>query len=549
MTTTAETYRILLVDDEPLFRLALRTLLSESGLPLHIVGEASDGREAMKWVRSHPELDIVIVDMKMPGVSGIDFLRELYGEPAADAQPSQPVSIVLSAYQDYALVRQAFVLGAFDYIVKVDLDKSHVVPVLEKAIRKIDSRKIRLPLQNGMETGEKDILLRRVLEEDDPKALEALSESFVSQPGQNRALVVIRTDVRRDGPPERGGVIRQTLEQTLQAEGMPAEIVRMRDSEYAALMEFGQNRSFLYCRNRLNELMTTVRQRLLRFANVSVSAGATGPHTGRTWADLYREANRLAAFLFFCGYGKVFFPEAAKAHDLGRTATEAEEAEFAASGKAVLQALADPNPDEWKRKFGEWRNRGVPWRDEEKVRARFTDFVWEIGVLLHHRERRWDQLEEPYPNPFLLLQQCDTLQQLWDELEELLGRVHTLIHESRGQGNHILQKAKAYIEKHYGDGITLTLISKMVGVSESHLSKLFVKETGENFIDYLTKIRIRQAIEWMKTDMKLYEIAEKVGYLNPEHFSRVFKKTMGMSPAQYREQLESQQKISRNQQK
>ncbi|MFH5183893.1 helix-turn-helix transcriptional regulator [Paenibacillus sp. TAB 01] len=84
------------------------------------------------------------------------------------------------------------------------------------------------------------------------------------------------------------------------------------------------------------------------------------------------------------------------------------------------------------------------------------------------------------------------------------------------------------------------MLAHWVGVSESHLSKMFVKEAGEKFIDYLTRIRIQKAKELMGTGMKLYEISERVGYPNPEHFSRVFKKEAGLSPAQYRDRMESQ---------
>ncbi|WP_270884970.1 helix-turn-helix transcriptional regulator [Paenibacillus aestuarii] len=72
-------------------------------------------------------------------------------------------------------------------------------------------------------------------------------------------------------------------------------------------------------------------------------------------------------------------------------------------------------------------------------------------------------------------------------------------------------------------------------MTESHLSKQFVKETGEHFIEHVTKLRINEAARLIESDMRMYEIALKVGYENPEHFSRVFKKYRGMSPQKYRD--------------
>lgn len=79
------------------------------------------------------------------------------------------------------------------------------------------------------------------------------------------------------------------------------------------------------------------------------------------------------------------------------------------------------------------------------------------------------------------------------------------------------------------------MIGEFVGLSESHFSRLFAKEMGENFIDYLTKIRITKAKElFVTTNLKVYEIAEKVGYTSAEHFSRIFKRYTGESPSNYK---------------
>jgi two-component system response regulator YesN len=77
----------------------------------------------------------------------------------------------------------------------------------------------------------------------------------------------------------------------------------------------------------------------------------------------------------------------------------------------------------------------------------------------------------------------------------------------------------------------------MVGVSESYLSKQFVKEVGCNFIHYLTKLRIEEAKQLLEQGIKNSDISERIGYLNHEHFSRIFKKMTGFSPKAYRESL------------
>ena len=84
--------------------------------------------------------------------------------------------------------------------------------------------------------------------------------------------------------------------------------------------------------------------------------------------------------------------------------------------------------------------------------------------------------------------------------------------------------------------ITLDEVSRQVNVSPYYFSKLFKEETGENFIDYLTSMRMDKAKELlMKTDKSMKEICGQVGYQDPNYFSRAFKKNVGITPTEYKE--------------
>jgi two-component system response regulator YesN len=100
----------------------------------------------------------------------------------------------------------------------------------------------------------------------------------------------------------------------------------------------------------------------------------------------------------------------------------------------------------------------------------------------------------------------------------------------------MIQDAKEYIHANYNDeGMSLNQVAAYVNVSPNHFSTVFRQETGENFIEYLTSVRLEHAKEMLRTtSRKTSEIGYEVGYKDPHYFSSLFKKVEGMTPKEYR---------------
>jgi len=98
----------------------------------------------------------------------------------------------------------------------------------------------------------------------------------------------------------------------------------------------------------------------------------------------------------------------------------------------------------------------------------------------------------------------------------------------------IIEKAKKYIDENYDQDISLEDIADYVYLHHAYFSRIFKEHVGENFSDYLTKVRIENAIRLLKENKyKTYEISEKIGYKSSKYFARVFKKVTGFTPREY----------------
>jgi two-component system response regulator YesN len=121
-------HSVLVVDDEPFVRLSLVSLHPDAE-GFDFAAEAGNGVEALAVLAARPEIDIVLLDLSMPVMDGLEVLRRLQAEPLA-----RPTAvIVLSAHDDYHLVRDAFKLGATDYLLKRELDAKTLRAALDKA--------------------------------------------------------------------------------------------------------------------------------------------------------------------------------------------------------------------------------------------------------------------------------------------------------------------------------------------------------------------------------------------------------------------------------
>ena len=116
--------KVLIVDDDTIIRITLRSLINWEELGFQIAADAIHGEAALQYLKNHT-VDLIISDMKMPVLDGIGLLE------AVSRFDVMPKVLVLSGYDDFKLVRDAFRLGACDYLLKADLNGELLKNMLE----------------------------------------------------------------------------------------------------------------------------------------------------------------------------------------------------------------------------------------------------------------------------------------------------------------------------------------------------------------------------------------------------------------------------------
>ena len=186
-------YRALLVDDERIVKLAIKSMIQWEALGLELAGTASNGTSALQMIeKSKP--DIIITDIKMPGMDGVELIRKLK-ELEFDGE-----ILVLSNYNDFELVREAMRYGAYDYVLKVTVKSEDFSKLLKDMLEKLEKKRGAGKNTNSAENTKRlvrDELLRQVFnpEKNDFAAeVRELSELYAINPEDAPVAFAFKAD-------------------------------------------------------------------------------------------------------------------------------------------------------------------------------------------------------------------------------------------------------------------------------------------------------------------------------------------------------------------
>lgn len=512
-------YTILIADDEEIERKALCLLLQKEFPEIAVVAVACNGTELVTMLQQH-QPDIAIVDVNMPGINGIDAIDLLR------ARGSNTHFIINTAYNDFAYVQRAVSLKIDAYILKPE-KRDTTIQTIRKLCRQIDTarennhsqQQIRELFSRVHSVLESEIMYSLFIGEPAQENFETYCEmhGVTFEAGAVAALIPV-VDNSRILSQEKAA-LRTVLDEELG--NSCAYLVSVTEANICLLL-FVKKRTLQDQRRWISDVLRVTISRIERTLNLSMRVGIGSIYTTfGQMADSYRES--LLALMMPAENGIAFYNS--------QNAVQGDEAEI------LVRLLREDNLQKIGTELSRMR---LPLQSGDGL----AEILWqEITKALKEEVDAIpgfsEQLERTASELKGLTDQTDPTPLLQDGLNRLseLISAQNAISESTYVG-----QALRYIADHYAEDISLDLVAEKIGISSFYLSRLFKAERGESFVEYLTSVRMKNAVRLAReTRLSIREIAARTGYASPTYFCRVFKRYTGSTIGELREQIRKKQ--------
>ncbi|WJE16291.1 response regulator transcription factor [Halobacillus sp. ACCC02827] len=502
-------YRVVIVDDEMLIRQGIINYIDWESQGFRIVGEASNGKEALQLVDElHPHL--LITDIVMPGMNGIELVKAV-----KERHPSVEI-IVLSSFENFDYVRSAFQFGIADYILKPKLNGEELI----RTLNRISPNTADNPVEYEKDISLED-LLRKKLEGQEWTAEE--EEKLQAFP-QGAYTLLGLTETRRNG----GNSALISLHQKLSEEGA------IKGIEWIADVESDFNVALLI----YDSLHTAaVQERLVRFSDEYEGVGDRAPwvvsapfFSLKEVGEVYRDqVIRLKEYAFY-------MPEAPILMEGLLPDLERKERPFDLSGfiDRFKQRKFDTAIQNLRRHLDALTSDYT--LDIFEFKSWMENVIFNSIVLLGNMKYPVDDLETLKYEYFAVINEAGNVNDAVAPFYDFLEKVQVVVQEdTQRECPTDVQRLLQYIEEHYAEPLSLTTLANYFHFNASYLSTYFSTHLHIGFSDYLNKVRIEKAKRLLEsTNTPVSEVSEQVGYSDPSYFGKVFKRLVGSSPGKYR---------------
>ncbi len=537
-------YKVLLADDEGIAIDALTFIINQSFKDECEIRSAKTGRSVIEIAEAFNP-DIAIMDIQMPGINGIEAIKEI-----RRFSPST-IFIIVSAFDRFNYAKEAINLGVLEYLTK-PLDKDIFTDTMKKAIHLINKEKEKRSTE--LRNWEKLETVIPVIENGFVYSV-LLSDNSSPNIPEYMNLLEITADfaaimvIEFGDSPEEIDKSRPGKTPHLQNEiGTGIRIqnyyskIRNIVKEFFAGAIIGSimgNRIAVFLpeksssleyneRIQMIEKVRTLISKLNEKTGASFRAGIGSIKPLRDVSASYREAldslkegsdmvSHADDLPVACAYEsdypidleRIMFDHVA-AGDVSQTTVDAEN---------YFDWMANTHADM-----------------TDSIRLKSLEFVlWAEHIAYENGAK--GRYKFGSRSDYMSLCMNSSIKELhkWF-VDKIIDASRCVVTKKETQAENLIDTAKEYIYANYSSDISLDDVSRQINISPFYFSKLFKEEVGVNFIDYLTTLRLDKAKELLlSSSLSVKEICNQVGYQDPNYFSRIFKKSTGHTPTEFKD--------------
>lgn len=524
-------YKILLADDEGIVIDSLKFLIEKEFGGECVIESAKTGRSVIELAESFRP-DIAVMDIQMPGINGIDAMQEIR------RTNSSVIFIVMSAYDKFDYAQEAIKLGVLEYITK-PMDRTKMVKALRNAMDVVSRER---------EKRSNDLIIRERLETVVPilengLIYDILFHEYFGEDIENyKNLLEINTDYAYMmtvicGDEQEGSHMTNAVGSSVRLMRNYQEIRQylkdyyscivgsMMANKIAVLVPYGKSSMEYIDRSELIEHSRELVRKMRKHFEAGFRIGIGSVHEIKDASSSYNEAvNALLATTgsvahaddlpIICDYDPDYPIELEK--KLFDSISHGRIDESVSEAASFFKWMSDKDIDDVRLKVIEF----VLWAEH---------LAYENGGMTYRFESRHDYL--PTVNA---ISDMGMLGEWF--VDKIRISCQNILSKRLERSTSVIESAREYIRNNFARNISLEDVSKAVNISPYYFSRVFKEETGVNFIDYLTGVRMEKAKELLASSQySMKEICVMSGYSDPNYFGRSFKKHVGVTPTEYKE--------------
>ncbi|GAB6168371.1 response regulator transcription factor [Clostridium carnis] len=507
--------KILIVDDESILRYGLKCICNWEEEGFVIVGEASNGEEALEKIEKL-QPNIVITDVVMPILDGVDLSKIIEKK-----YPNIKV-LILSSFGEFDYIKETFKHGVYDYLLKPKVSAESILPIIKKMSEEID--KDYYSKNNDLNIQLENELVKLFLdEEDNINVINSLSKHFYKKyfyimKVSLNLLVGNNSNKDMDIKEKLDSIAREKLKNNIY-------ITIIENNQYTVIINLDEMNSLEVIHNLelfAKEVKINFNKSVFVISNIIKDI------------NILKEKNlNITEFINKCFY---FDKEFIVSENVFKSLTKSPRFNYELYNTKVIGL-----------DFNGCTNILIDYFNNVKTLLALDEYSFKkfCQNIIYNTLNTVDELEFDIgiinKSRMKIFKKIDLSFKFNELIEVVLGFIEELSNTIINQINNknvIINKVKQYVEENYKEDMSLSDIAKELHIDYYYLSHYFKSQTNENLSIYINKVRVEKAKIYLADNKNpISKISEMVGFSEHNYFSKIFKKYTNLTPSEYRKKL------------